>query len=188
MPKKTQYIVLVVALLGLAGAFVYFQSSSNTQQVLDKNNDGKPDQWIEMTKDGNLVSLTKDRNFDGVIDHKESYENGELKTVLVDQDTDEVFEIKAEYAMHNGKSRLKYVWRDLDKNGVYERRITYNQDTETPTLDETDTDGDGKFDETRRPGEGDAEKADESGAKTPDASQPENDSAAETPPKTEEAS
>jgi hypothetical protein len=65
MPRLTLAALWLLALLPLAGA--------SPELTLDRNGDGNPDQWYEVT-DGRMVGLSLDRNYDGEVDYSVQFD------------------------------------------------------------------------------------------------------------------
>ena len=95
--------------------------------TIDKNNDGKPDEWYEYNLKGELVWLKKDRNFDGKIDLIEYYKNGNISVLMEDMNRYGVFDAIIRY---DDQGRMITLERDLDKDGKMDRIIHFDPETQ----------------------------------------------------------
>ncbi len=62
----------------------------------DTDHDQKPDVWEKYTKDGKMESIRRDRNADGMPDLWEQYKDGQLVAILYDDDFDNKVDRKDE--------------------------------------------------------------------------------------------
>ncbi len=150
MKKRTKVtlIVLLALAVGMLGIMIFIDRQ--LKPTLDTNNDGKPDEWYQFDIYGRLVSISKDRNKDGTVDHIERFKKGKLKKIRVDMDKNGVFEVMAVF---NDDEIMFQFYRDINQDGIYERLIHYDPATRLPVSWEQDTNGDGKFDTSGKRGE-----------------------------------
>lgn len=136
-PKRlVLLLVFMVALIAL-GVLI---ARDKMNPMLDQNGDGKPDEWYRYTFGGDLVSLEKDRNYDGSVDHREAFTGGIISESMTDMNNNGTFEIRGKY---DEKGRLVRLDRDMNEDGRYDRFTTIDAETEKQLYTETDQDGDG---------------------------------------------
>ena len=70
--------ISTVAALCVVGATVHLLGA--TERAEDTNQDGRPDTWVE-TVSGVLVALAVDRNFDGMVDARITYDGEERRKI-----------------------------------------------------------------------------------------------------------
>ena len=130
---KAVLLILVLAAIGGLAALVI---QDRLHPTIDKNGDGKPDEWFTYNLKGELVSLKKDRNFDGKIDYIESYKNGKISVLMVDMNGNGVFEAILHY---DDQGRMETLERDLDDDGKIDRIIHYDPVSQLQTWTEDKT-------------------------------------------------
>jgi hypothetical protein len=125
------FLVLIIfaVLIGLAVYFV----NDKLHPTIDKNNDGKPDEWFAYNIWGELVSLKKDRNYDGKVDHIEEYVNGKISIMRVDMNDNGIFETIMRY---DSQGRMLSLERDIDEDGKMDRVQKYDPITQVQLLGE----------------------------------------------------
>jgi hypothetical protein len=142
MSKSTKSIIFLVFLI-LAAAAVGLMGYDKLHPTIDKNNDGKPDEFFVYNLKGELVSLEKDRNFDGRIDHVEKYRYGKIVSLAVDMNNNGIFEVKTNFDENGLQETME---RDLDEDGKADRIVHYDPKTQVQEWYEEDTDHDGVMD------------------------------------------
>ena len=111
----------------------------------DKNGDGRVDEWLRFNLKKEKVEFRRDKNYDGEVDYIEKYKDGRLVNILVDFDYNGTFEIVSHYDPTNEK--LTLLERDTNGDGVTDRKTIYEKGTGLPLKLVIDTDFDGEFDE-----------------------------------------
>lgn len=112
------------------------------KSTVDINNDGYPDQvkyFDPETKE--LRYITRDLNFDHLIDVYEYYKNGELVKDEVDLDYDGKIDLVSEYS--DGVATKQHY--SINFEGVLSGTYSFDADGNLIRV-ERDTDGDGKMD------------------------------------------
>ncbi|MCC6159255.1 MAG: hypothetical protein IT350_14490 [Deltaproteobacteria bacterium] len=145
-PKRLLLLLVFMAALIALGVLI---ARDKMNPMLDQNGDGKPDEWYRYTFGGELVSLEKDRNYDGTVDHRESFVGGVIAESMTDMNNDGNSEIRGKY---DEKGRLIRLDRDLNEDGRYDRFTTIDAETEKQLYSESDQDGDGEPDTRLAPG------------------------------------
>ena len=121
---KVGIFTVVVAIIAVLAVLIVHDRLNPT---IDRNNDGKPDEWYEYNLKGELVWLMKDRNFDGKIDLIEYYKNGKISVLMEDMNRYGVFDAIIRY---DDKGRMITLERDTDKDGKIDRIIHYDPETQ----------------------------------------------------------
>ncbi len=134
----------VCIFLLLFGALLHGTVAETIQRSIDDNNDGKPDQWYTMNS-GVMLAYEADRNFDGLVDHKAEFLDGD-RLLYEEFDFNYDGQMDDFYYFEEGLLARQEIdtnfdgqidmWIYLDK-GVYIRRI------------ERDLDFDGKVDRVK---------------------------------------
>jgi len=60
--------------------------------VEDRNRDGRADVWRYFDRDGELIRVLRDRNFDGYVDTRETFDSNRVVSRAVDQNFDRRFD------------------------------------------------------------------------------------------------
>ncbi|MBZ0272470.1 hypothetical protein K8I61_10565 [bacterium] len=141
MNKKASLLVSILVVAALV-VFIGLIVRDRLAPKFDKNNDGNPDEWFQYRLSGELVHFKKDRNYDGNIDYEEYYVAGVLRETLTDTDNDGAWNIRGEY---DEQGRLAVVYRDMDVDGRYERRIVRDVEADRPLYTEIDRTGSGSW-------------------------------------------
>ena len=106
------------------------------RSTIDRNFDGKPDEWEFFGKEGDIKRIEQDQNFDGKADEWYTYKNGQVASSKCDTDFNGLVDYVG--AFENGiLMRLEYApnesslvtRREILKNGILtEEWVDENRD------------------------------------------------------------
>lgn len=133
-------LTFIAAALSVLG---YLIAVDRMNPAIDKDGDGRFDEWFHYDLRGRLVALEKDRNHDGKIDHREQFEDGMIATSQTDMDNNGVFEVNGAY---DDVGRLIEMGRDRDQDGTIDRLTRMDPESQKQLWYHEDSDGDGKMD------------------------------------------
>lgn len=125
---------------GRTDRFMYYRGGTIARVELDRNGDGKIDDWEEYNSKGVLVRILSDNNFDGAVDLWSDYENGEVKTEKADLDFNGVPDAFIEF-QHGLPVRAEVKPNGSAKGSRTETYLHGQLDEQ-----QVDSDGDGKPD------------------------------------------
>ena len=100
----------------------YFSRGILTKAALDRNGDGRPDEFFDY-ESGKCVAQETDNDFDGIIDGRNTFSNGICVLSEWDANYDGKWDCEAVYA----DGVPNEVWRDTDFNGVYDETTAYDK-------------------------------------------------------------
>jgi hypothetical protein len=145
--KRNYFIVGVAIGVMIASSISFFNVSEQTPQdgiyEYDNNKDGKVDVWQTYNKNGSIVKIASDRNFDGKPDSWWEYKNSLLVLGKADNDFNDkpdvtyyfedgvlsiaVFQPNEAKIIHKKQifrdGVLREEWIDKDLNGTFDERI-----------------------------------------------------------------
>jgi hypothetical protein len=122
-------------LIILALSVFCFILLSASDTAIDRNNDGNPDRWYEISSDGNEV-VKSDNNYDGIVDYELEYdEHGrkirEEEDFNSDGEMDDFYYyehgVLSRHEIDSNFDSLPDIWVYLDE-GVYIKRIERDRD------------------------------------------------------------
>jgi len=131
---------------GNADIFNYYRPRENAERLLvkkeaDMNGDGKVDIITEFSDLGELVTESMDRNFDGRMDWRDHYQDGQR----VMSETDDDFDGNMDVFSYFREKKITRKERDTDGDGRIDLWERYNEEGEVIKTG-ADTNGDGKMD------------------------------------------
>lgn len=136
-------IVLLILLLNRSQSFSFSNLTFTNEQ--DQNGDEKTDEWLVTTIFMKKIEFRRDKNYDGIVDYLEIYENDRVKTVKVDFDYNGTFDTIGHFDIITGHQTL--LEKDTNNDGKFDIRATYDEKG-LPLYKEIDKDYDGTYDMT----------------------------------------
>jgi hypothetical protein len=130
-----------VAALSLIAVFLSAPVCSGNSSVIDENEDGKPDQWIEELADDQF-RVTKDRDFDGVSDYSLLYHGDGNKEY---EELDFNFDGSMDDFYYYAAGVLDYRTVDTNYDGQIDLWVYLSEGVYVAKI-ERDTDHDGEVD------------------------------------------
>ncbi|MES2924273.1 MAG: hypothetical protein V4819_22165 [Verrucomicrobiota bacterium] len=155
VPKKSFNPLWMILVLGTAILTVLYagirrnhgpMADAMNRTELDRNQDGKPDERLELDRQGVPVAGYGDDNFDGRWDRKSKYQGVSLSSAERDLDFDGIFDSSLEYQQgvlitetirpggggyplfrHEYREGvLALTWSDKERDGRWDERIAYD--------------------------------------------------------------
>jgi hypothetical protein len=116
---------LILFVLLCASAASVSQWSSPRRVTEDRNGDGRPDVWRTYDRQGRLVEVAVDTNFDGRSDVHEHYEGGALVRREVDRNFDDRVDLvqQFDYASHDQVRAVE----DVDYDGTADLLVLFQE-------------------------------------------------------------
>ena len=91
----------------------------------DRNHDGRPDLWRSFNRYGEVATVGRDTNFDGLLDVQEFYDRGALIRRESDRDFNDVVDLIEVFDRVTGRE-VRSV-SDVDGNGVADLQVSYHE-------------------------------------------------------------
>jgi len=115
-------LILFVLLSAAASVSLWSSPRSVTE---DRNGDGRPDVWRTYDRQGRLVEVAVDTNFDGRSDVHEHYEGGTLVRREVDRNFDDRVDLvqQFDYASHDQVRAVE----DVDYDGTADLLVIFQE-------------------------------------------------------------
>lgn len=118
---RARNAAFLFALLGcLALLSPLFSAAIRTE---DRNHDGRPDLWRSFNRYGEVATVGRDTNFDGLLDVQEFYDRGALVRRESDRDFNDVVDLIELFDRVTGREVRSI--SDVDGNGVADMQVSF---------------------------------------------------------------